>query len=62
MTVAIDFSKIPKAIESSKECSVCFLEENALILPCGHTTYVFLATPNYQKRPVPCVVTRSTNL
>ena len=29
--------KIPKAIDRSKECVVCFEEKNPLVLPCGHT-------------------------
>jgi len=33
----IDISSIPKAIERSNECTVCFDNTSLLVLPCGHT-------------------------
>ena len=35
-----NFTAIPMAIERTKECSVCFLEDQPLILPCDHTVCV----------------------
>jgi hypothetical protein len=36
----VNIGAIPVAIERTKECSVCELEEHPLILPCDHTVCV----------------------
>jgi len=33
----ITLDSIPKAIERSRECTVCLEDQNPLVLPCGHT-------------------------
>jgi hypothetical protein len=48
----INLEKIPKAIERSNECVVCFERVNPLLLPCGHTT-CYSCVSSLKKRQCP---------
>ena len=48
----IKLENIPKAIERSTECIVCYEHVNPLLMPCGHTT-CFSCTCMLQKDECP---------
>lgn len=48
----ISLDEIPKAIERSMDCVVCFEKDNALLLPCGHTV-CFSCVQSLSKKSCP---------
>jgi len=46
------FDTIPKAIERSIECIICFENNNSILLPCGHTV-CFACIQSLSKKSCP---------